>query len=103
MSKQNRSYTNEFKREAIALAMDSKTIVSAARSLGIPEGTLHAWVLKAKSSGAQTITANDGTISQVNVGKVMDENKLLKKRLSRLEQEKEILKKAAQYFAAELR
>jgi transposase-like protein len=32
----------------------------------------------------------------------MDENKLLKKRLARLEQEKAILKKAAQYFAAEL-
>ena len=83
--------------------MDSSSIVSAARSLGIPEGTLNTWMQKAKSSGDRTITANDGTISQVNVGKVMDENKLLKKRLSRLEQEKEILKKAAEYFAAELR
>ena len=53
MSKQNRSYTNDFKREAIALAMDSSSIVSAARSLGIPEGTLNTWMQKAKSSGDQ--------------------------------------------------
>ena len=37
MSKQNRSYTNDFKREAIVLAMDSSSIVSAARSSEIPE------------------------------------------------------------------
>ena len=53
MSKQNRSYTNDFKREAIALAMDSSSIVSAARSLGIPERILHAWVQKAEFSGDQ--------------------------------------------------
>jgi transposase-like protein len=35
MSKQNRSYTDEFKKEAIALAMDSPSVVSAAKSLGI--------------------------------------------------------------------
>lgn len=75
MSKPNRSYTNEFKREAVVLAMGSPSVLSAAKSLSIPEGTLHTWVQKAKSIAAQIITANDGTVSQVNVGQVMDENK----------------------------
>ena len=69
MSKQNRSYTNEFKREAVQLAMDSPSVISAAKSLGIPEATLHTWVQKAKSSGEQTVTTGDGAVSHVNVEK----------------------------------
>jgi len=36
------------------------------------------------------------------MGKLIEENQQLKKRLARLEQEKAILKKAATYFAKEL-
>lgn len=102
MIRNNRSYTDEFKRESIKLAIDSPSIISAAKNLGIPEATLHTWVQKAKASGECAVTMDDGAINHVNVGKVLNENKELKKRLARLEQEKSILKKAAQYFAAEL-
>lgn len=99
----NKIYPKEFKQEAIKLALESPSITGTAKSLGIPEATLHTWVRKAKNSGEQIITKADGTINHVNVTNILDENKELRKRLARLEQEKAILKKAATYFAAELK
>ena len=102
MSNYKRSYTDEFKQEAIKLALDSLSITSTAKSIGVPEATLHTWVRKAKDSGEHKIMMSDGTVNSVNVSSILDENKQLKKKLARLEQEKAILKKAAQYFAQEL-
>lgn len=102
MNRKNKSYTKEFKEEAIKLALDSPSVCSAAKDLGIPEATLHSWVGKAKASGKHAISGADGSVNHVNVGAVIAENRELKKRLSRLEQEKAILKKAATYFAKEL-
>lgn len=102
MSRKNKSYTKEFKEEAIKLALDSPSVCSAAKELGIPEATLHTWISKAKASGNHTIIQLDGSVNQVNVGTVIAENRELKKRLARLEEEKAILKKAATYFAKEL-
>jgi transposase len=99
---QNRSYTPEFKREAVQLALDSSSVSSAAQDLGIPEATLHVWVQKAKKSGNYLITSSEGVANSINVKDLIEENKQLKKRLARLEQEKAILKKAATYFAKEL-
>ncbi|MCB0486256.1 MAG: transposase [Flavobacteriaceae bacterium] len=102
MNRKNRLYTREFKEEAIKLALDSPSVSGAAKELGIPEPTLHSWVSKAKSSGQHLITQTDGSVNHVDVSAVIAENRELKKRLARLEQEKSILKKAATYFAKEL-
>ncbi|MCP4572648.1 MAG: transposase [bacterium] len=103
MSKANKSYTDEFKQEAINLALSSPSITGVAKSLGIPEETLHTWVNRAKlienASGKTNITPAKNKIA---LNKVLDENKELRKKVARLEQEKEILKKAATYFAKEL-
>ncbi len=99
MSKSTRNYTPEFKREAVSLALNSPSVVQAARDLGIPEATLHTWVHKAKQMGEYT---NPTTDKPVHIGELIEENQQLKKRLARLEQEKAILKKAATYFAKEL-
>ena len=102
MSKKNKIYTAEFKENAIKLALNSVSICQAAKDLGIPEATMHAWVSKAKKAGNVSLSSEDGIVSHVNVGQVIDENRELKRRIARLEQEKAILKKAATYFASEL-
>lgn len=102
MTRKNNNYTEEFKTEAIKLAISAVSVSQAAKSLGIREATLHGWVARARSGGEQTITHSDGALSQINVKQVLEENKRLKQHLARLEQEKAILKKAATYFAKEL-
>ncbi len=98
MTKVSRSYTKEFKDEAVKLALNSVSVSSAAKDLGIPDATLHTWVKKAKQRGEYVSTLSNG----LNVNDLLEENKKLHKRLARLEQEKAILKKAATYFAKEL-
>lgn len=93
MVKTVRKYTEEFKNEAVQLALKSENVNQAAISLGIPIGTLYAWVEKVKSSGVQVVADANGVINNVNVKNLIDENRELKKRLSRLEEEKAILKK----------
>jgi transposase len=97
-----KKYTNEFKEGAIKLALSASSVNEAAQSLGMPTATLHQWVQAAKKSGRQSIQMPDGNINHVNVHAVLEENQELKKRLRRLEQEKDLLKKAATYFAQEL-
>ena len=97
-----RQYSKEFKQESVSLALSYANVNQAAKELGIPGPTLHEWVNKAKSTGHCVIQGGDGSLKHADVGKLIDENRELRKRLSRLEQEKEILKKAATYFAKEL-
>lgn len=103
MARNIRKYTEEYRNEAVQLALKSENVNQAAMSLGIPIGTLYAWVEKAKSAGVQPVADSNGVVNHVNVKSLVDENRELKKRLSRLEEEKAILKKAATYFAQELK
>ena len=63
--------------------------------------TLHTWIKQAERVGEQAYERPDGEKGNINIGEVLSENRELRKRLARLEQEKEILKKAAAYFAKE--
>ena len=102
MKRKTKNYTNEFKQEAIKLAMSTGLVSQTAKDLGVPTGTLHTWLYKAKQTREQSVATPDGTVAHVNVGELMAENKSLKTRVQHLEQEKAILKKAATYFAKEL-
>lgn len=96
MVKKIKRYTASFKKESISYVLNAVSVSQAAKDLGIPDATLHNWVLKAKKAGEDV---SPYTGEKVNVGELISENQELKKRLARLEQEKALLKKAAVYFA----
>ena len=99
MTKQARSYTEEFKQEAIGLALKSETVSSAAESLGIPDSTLHTWVQRARLGGeTQSQPISSDKKDNVDVNQVLEDNRRLHKQVQRLQEETAILKKAAAYF-----
>lgn len=91
-----RKYTKEFKQEAVNLALKSPSIANTAKELGIPPITLHGWVNKLKTKG-ELISA-DASNSK-DMAALIEENRRLHKELTIAKEEKEILKKAAAYFA----
>ena len=44
MARKKREYTDDFKQEAVSLALRSSSISNTAKELGIPEATLHGWL-----------------------------------------------------------
>ena len=95
MSKRHvKKYPLEFKQSSARLAAESKQPISTtAKELGINKVTLHGWV-KHYYPSSQTVSSitNDDMLSEI---------KRLRKENSRLKQERDILKKAAAYFASE--
>jgi len=87
-----RQYTAEFKKEAVELVTrENYTVAQAARSLGISRRMLDRW-------RRQYREAFPGTGHQSTE---VEELKRLREGNRRLKLEKEILKKAAAYFARE--
>lgn len=96
MAKSIKKYTTEFKQEAVNLALKSPSITNTAKELGIPVGTLHTWIHVLKHKGKlAAVTGN----SSKDMATLIEENRRLHKELAIAKEEKEILKKAAAYFA----
>jgi transposase len=92
--KKAKIYAPEFKESSAKLALESKgTIAKTARELGVNVNTLHTWISKYSGSKAANVTSDDN--------KLHDELKRLKKENYQLTQERDILKKAAAYFASQ--
>jgi len=86
-------YTDEFKAEAVRLVRDRNySVVETAKRLGITTHSLYKWL------GGQR--AHNREKSHTDLAA---ENLRLKKALMRAEEERDILKKAAAYFAKESR
>ena len=86
-------YTEEFKQQAVELALASEAPYShTAIELDINPKTLYNWIKAAKSTDKHLSTTT-------NKKQLAMENKRLLKELKRKEQELAILKKAAAYFA----
>jgi len=96
MTRLVKKYTKEFKQEAINLALKSPSIVSTANELGIPVGTLHTWIYALKNKGNLITVDTNGS---KDMAALIEENRRLHKELAIVKEEKEILKKAATYFA----
>ena len=103
MSNINRNnYPLEFKVSSAQLAVDSdQTVAQTARDLGINHNTLHNWI--AKYSDSNQINQKNMSNNNNNKASCFEENKLLKKELALVKQERDLLKKAAAYFAKESR
>ena len=95
MSKKRRSYTREFKSEAVRLVTEEGyTVAEAARSLGIRANLLTNWKQKFK---AESEAAANGSLN----GEEKEELRRLRAENKRLRMERDILKKATAYFAKE--
>lgn len=89
-----KAYPPEFRRDVIAVARQGQTpIGQVAKDFGITESCLRRW-LKAAD-------VEDGTRPGVTA-KESEELRELRKRTRLLEQENEILRRAAAYFAKEI-
>ncbi len=94
MGKQQRSYSVEFKRSAIALvAAQTHTIEQAAESLGVSKDTLKYWVKEHRRK--------HGPLNPIEETDLRAQLKELQRQNERLTLERDILKKAAAYFARE--
>ena len=88
------NYTEEFKQSSARLAAGANEPISKiANELGVHVTTLHGWVKKYYPE-----KKNTPTLSNVDLE---SENKQLRKELTRVKMERDILKKAAAYFANE--
>jgi transposase len=95
MAKTTRArYALEFKKEAVRLVTGGQRVAAVAKTLGVSEQTLHNWV-KASGNGGLT-GASSPTVSaeQMEISRLRTE-------LARVKMERDILKKAAAYFAKE--
>jgi transposase len=89
-------YTPEFRREALELVRSSgRPLIEVARSLGMNDGTLGNWVRLDRE--ARERAADPAALSESE----RDELQRLRKEVGDLRVDREILRKAAAYFARE--
>ena len=102
MGRTIKRYTDEFKNEAIKLALNTISTNQAAKDLGVPVSTLHSWVNQSRLSVIDHQVKGSDDQVKINLSQLLEKNRELQKRINRLEEEKSILKKAATYFAKEI-
>ena len=96
MARQRRTYTSEFKVEAVKLVTEKGySVAEAARSLDIGETLLRSWKISLQANGDQAFPGNGRLPAHE------EELRRLRAEVKRLLMEREILKKAAAFFARE--
>ena len=88
-----KSYTYEFKMEAVRLVESGQSVASAARSLGVIEQTLSNWV-RAHGSGKLVASGRGSKLTAEQI-----EIRQLRADLARVRMERDILGKAMAFFA----
>jgi transposase len=93
--RKRRAFTNEFKAETVRLVVEGKrTISEVARDLDLTESALRLWVRQAE------IDAGRGKPGELTTAE-REELQRLRREVKTLRLEREILKKAAAFFAKE--
>ena len=92
-----RKYTKEFKTEAVRQIMDDGlSVMEVSKTLKVSDVTLYKWL---KDNGWRSGENHD----KRNLTEAEKEIKRLKAELKKVQEERDILKKAAAYFAKESR
>lgn len=95
--RKRRQFSSDFKAEAVRLArVGDRSVGQVAKDLDLTESALREWVAKADR---EQPAANSEALSVAE----RDELQRLRREVKRLETEREILKKAAAFFAQESR
>lgn len=91
-----RKHTEEFKQEAVRLALESgRPKTQIARELNISEGLLYTWISKYDEAKSRGLIIEEYNQEKTELRRLKAENK-------RLKEEVELLKKASLYFAKHL-
>ena len=94
MPKEQRTFTKEFKLEAVQLVHRSgKSQTQVARDLGMADSTLHHWCKEYTEAGSQAFPGSGHQTQQE------EELRRLKRELEVTRQERDILKKALAIFS----
>ena len=95
MGTKRKQYTQEFKDSAVKLVTEQGyKLTEASRNLGVNVSVLRRWKIAAEGGAKQNATAKQSADIQAELAKLKKEN-------HRLKLEREILKKAAAFFAKE--
>ena len=90
-------YSKEFREEAVKLVIDlNLSIPEVSRRLDVPKSTISNWVKASKAGRLGNIGKNRRELSDTEL-----ELARLKRELAQVKMERDILKKAAAYFAKE--
>lgn len=90
-------YSKEFREEAVKLVIEQGlTVPKASRRLDVPKSTISNWVRASKAGKLENIGKNRCELSDIEL-----EMAKLKRELAKVKMERDILKKAAAYFAKE--
>jgi transposase len=93
MPKSKPPYPDEFRREAVGLLRSGRSVPDVAESLGVSQQTLRNW--------SKQEQADRGERQDTLTSAEREELRELRKRVRRLEQERDILKRATALFARE--
>lgn len=93
--RRKRSFTREFKAEAVRLVLnEGQTVAQVARDLDLTPSSLRSWVKQAEIDQGQGPAGSLTSDELAELRRLRKENRVLK-------MEREILKKAAAFFAKE--
>lgn len=88
-----KSYPDEFREEAVRLVRErGYSVAQVHDTLGVTKNTLYKWL------GGTRAVKREATLAELQ-----EENSRLRRELLRAKEERDILKKAAAYFASESR
>jgi len=91
-----RQYSDEFKNETVQLFYKTGNHTQVADDLGVPESTIRGWIKEFEKNNTKT---QEEKPEELDIATLLKENHRLQKELAIAKEEREILKKAAAYFA----